>query len=157
MSRRLNRGEPRTHWVLLFVVMVLFMVSLLLSGLINGQVGEGAETPTSQAGTGTVPEAFLGGGPVVDAAHPRLAGLSVPARTIALTFDDGPDPVWTPKVLDVLARHHARATFFEIGSRGSNTRHRPAVVAGGNELGAHTFTHVEPATPAVAARRRSSP
>ena len=41
----------------------------------------------------------------------------MPAKTIALTFDDGPDPEWTPKILDVLARHGAHATFFVIGSK----------------------------------------
>ena len=34
---------------------------------------------------------------------------------VALTFDDGPDPEWTPKILDVLKREHATATFFLIG------------------------------------------
>ena len=39
------------------------------------------------------------------------------ARRCALTFDDGPDPVWTPAVLESLAEHRLRATFFVIGSR----------------------------------------
>jgi Polysaccharide deacetylase len=39
------------------------------------------------------------------------------ARRCALTFDDGPDPVWTPAVLESLAEHRIRATFFVIGSR----------------------------------------
>ena len=38
-------------------------------------------------------------------------------RAIAFTFDDGPDPVTTPLVLDLLARHGAHATFFVVGSR----------------------------------------
>jgi peptidoglycan/xylan/chitin deacetylase (PgdA/CDA1 family) len=57
--------------------------------------------------------------------------------TVALTFDDGPDPVWTPRVLDILRRYQARATFFVIG--------RPELVtrmhAEGHEVGNHTFTH----------------
>ena len=36
-------------------------------------------------------------------------------RTVALTFDDGPDPVYTPQVLEVLARYDVKATFFIIG------------------------------------------
>lgn len=43
-----------------------------------------------------------------------------------LTFDDGPDPDWTPRVADVLARHRARATFFVLGWR---VRERPDIVA----------------------------
>lgn len=36
-------------------------------------------------------------------------------RLVSLTFDDGPDPRWTPRVLEVLARHSAHATFFQLG------------------------------------------
>ena len=39
-------------------------------------------------------------------------------RMVALTFDDGPDPQWTPKILDVLKRENAKATFFIIGLSG---------------------------------------
>ena len=38
-------------------------------------------------------------------------------RSVALTFDDGPDPEQTPRVLDILAEHGAKATFFLIGER----------------------------------------
>jgi cellulose synthase/poly-beta-1,6-N-acetylglucosamine synthase-like glycosyltransferase/peptidoglycan/xylan/chitin deacetylase (PgdA/CDA1 family) len=141
MSRRLNRRDPRTHWVLLSVVMVLLMLSLLLSGIVNGQVGEGANTPASRAGTGAAPAAFLDGGPVVDAAHPERAGLSVPDRHIVLTFDDGPTD-WTSEILDILRAHGAHATFFVVGARAAD---RPDLVkrmyAEGHEVGVHTFTH----------------
>jgi cellulose synthase/poly-beta-1,6-N-acetylglucosamine synthase-like glycosyltransferase/peptidoglycan/xylan/chitin deacetylase (PgdA/CDA1 family) len=74
----------------------------------------------------------------------------MPARTIALTFDDGPDPRYTPQILDVLARHHAHATFFQIGSKVNEYPEiSRRVLAAGNEIGSHTFTHVEPGrTPA---------
>lgn len=38
-------------------------------------------------------------------------------NTCSLTFDDGPDPVWTPRVLDCLGSHHARSTFFVMADR----------------------------------------
>jgi peptidoglycan/xylan/chitin deacetylase (PgdA/CDA1 family)/glycosyltransferase involved in cell wall biosynthesis len=61
---------------------------------------------------------------------------------VALTFDDGPDPRWTPQILDVLRRHRARATFFVVGARVSAhpdlTRR---IVREGHELGVHTYTH----------------
>jgi len=64
---------------------------------------------------------------------------------VYLTFDDGPDPVNTPRVLDVLARFGARATFFVIGR---NASAYPALVqrmsAEGHTVGNHTFTHGEP-------------
>jgi peptidoglycan/xylan/chitin deacetylase (PgdA/CDA1 family) len=64
------------------------------------------------------------------------------APVAALTFDDGPDPVYTPQVLDLLRRHHAKATFFLVGRR---ARARPHLVARmraeGHEIGNHTETH----------------
>jgi peptidoglycan/xylan/chitin deacetylase (PgdA/CDA1 family) len=61
---------------------------------------------------------------------------------IALTFDDGPNDAATPELLDVLARHGVRATFFSIGNF---VRQRPeitrAVVAAGHLLGNHTMSH----------------
>lgn len=63
------------------------------------------------------------------------------APLAALSFDDGPDPVHTPQVLDILDRHHARATFFLIGE---NARRHPELVARirarGHEVGNHTDT-----------------
>ena len=61
---------------------------------------------------------------------------------IALTFDDGPNPAATPWLLDVLARHEVRATFFLIGS---SVRQEPRlareIAAAGHVIGNHTMTH----------------
>jgi len=61
---------------------------------------------------------------------------------IALTFDDGPNDAATPQLLDVLARHNVRATFFMMGSY---AQQRPdlvrAVAAAGHLIGNHTMTH----------------
>jgi|GEM_PF-298963 len=60
----------------------------------------------------------------------------------ALTFDDGPDPVSTPLLLDLLARRGARATFFLIGEK--IERHPGlvrAILAAGHEIGNHTYGH----------------
>lgn len=63
-------------------------------------------------------------------------------KTIALTFDDGPDERMTPRVLDVLARHGIRATFFLVGERAERY---PGIVrrivAEGHTIGNHTTTH----------------
>ena len=59
-----------------------------------------------------------------------------------LTFDDGPDPATTPMLLDLLARHGAPATFFVIGAKAE--RHPDlvrAILAGGHEIGNHTYDH----------------
>src|SRR5262249_7202086 len=67
-----------------------------------------------------------------------------PGRRVALTFDDGPDPRWTPRIAAALRRLHVPATFFVIGSK--VVRH-PGVVQSlrrdGFDLGNHTFTHVD--------------
>jgi cellulose synthase/poly-beta-1,6-N-acetylglucosamine synthase-like glycosyltransferase/peptidoglycan/xylan/chitin deacetylase (PgdA/CDA1 family) len=68
----------------------------------------------------------------------------LPGKTVALTFDDGPDPKWTPEILDVLRRHHVPATFFVVGAQAA--RYPDLVrdeLAAGNEVGAHTFTHAD--------------
>jgi cellulose synthase/poly-beta-1,6-N-acetylglucosamine synthase-like glycosyltransferase/peptidoglycan/xylan/chitin deacetylase (PgdA/CDA1 family) len=65
-----------------------------------------------------------------------------PGKQIALSFDDGPDPRWTPRIAATLRRLRVPATFFVVGSK--VVRH-PDVVrdlkAQGFELGNHTFTH----------------
>ena len=76
----------------------------------------------------------------------RLYGSTVAVRTdeklIALTFDDGPDPDSTPRLLEVLARHGATATFFMVGARAA--RHPELVeriAAAGHEIGNHSWDH----------------
>lgn len=61
---------------------------------------------------------------------------------IALTFDDGPDPLWSPAILDILKRENVPATFFVIGKNGQaypDLLRR--MVNDGHEVGNHTFTH----------------
>ena len=61
---------------------------------------------------------------------------------LALTFDDGPNPAWTPRLLDLLASCDARATFFLIGSRAKvETRLVRRIVEGGHLIGNHTWSH----------------
>lgn len=73
-------------------------------------------------------------------------------RTIALTFDDGPNPAITPALLDLLDRHAVRATFFLIGA---HVRAVPdlarEIAQRGHTIGNHTDTH--PALPLLSARR----
>jgi len=74
---------------------------------------------------------------------------------VALTFDDGPDPQFTPRILAVLDRYRVRATFNVMGYNA--IRHGDllrAVVAGGHELGNHTWTHQDLAFQSTAATRR---
>jgi len=63
-------------------------------------------------------------------------------RQVAITFDDGPDPVWTPKILDILKKKNVKATFFMIGEVAQdNVSVMQRVFREGHEIGNHTFTH----------------
>jgi peptidoglycan/xylan/chitin deacetylase (PgdA/CDA1 family) len=63
-------------------------------------------------------------------------------RAVSLTFDDGPDPEWTPRVLDVLAREGVRAAFFLIGQRAQQAPEQARRIAdSGHDLGNHTWSH----------------
>lgn len=65
-------------------------------------------------------------------------------KKVALTFDDGPDPKVTRQILEILAKHNAKATFFMLGSR---VEYYPDIVNevkdAGHELGNHTWTHAD--------------
>lgn len=71
-----------------------------------------------------------------------LCRVATQHRVVALTFDDGPDPVYTPVVLQLLRRYGARATFFLVGehaeSRASLVR---AELRAGMQIGNHTWSH----------------
>ncbi|HLZ42242.1 MAG TPA: glycosyltransferase [Candidatus Sulfotelmatobacter sp.] len=72
----------------------------------------------------------------------RVGRYGYSPNKIAITFDDGPDPEWTPKILDVLKEKHAMATFFLIGiqtDKFSGLAKR--IYNEGNTIGNHTFTH----------------
>src|SRR5207248_5625963 len=61
---------------------------------------------------------------------------------IALTFDDGPDPVWTPRILDILKQENVPATFFIIGEYGQASPDLlRRIVNEGHDIGNHTYTH----------------
>ncbi len=65
-----------------------------------------------------------------------------PGHKIILTFDDGPDPVWTPQVLNILEKNNVPATFFIVGLQGEkNIPLLQRINRDGYEIGNHTFTH----------------
>ena len=99
-------------------------------------------------------------GDIVDESYASLPTSYVIRRVgqvpkkLALTFDDGPDPEWTPQILDILKDKHVPATFFVIGS---NMEAHPGLVqrilAEGHEVGNHTYTHPNLADTPLAAVR----
>ena len=75
-------------------------------------------------------------------AERRLEARCRERRALVLSYDDGPGPVLTPAVLEILAGRRAHATFFALGRR---AQHAPdvldRVVAAGHEVGCHSFDH----------------
>jgi peptidoglycan/xylan/chitin deacetylase (PgdA/CDA1 family) len=101
------------------------------------------------AGIGVAAVAGLAVGAFAAASHlpsSRVFGkaLIAPARPgeLALTFDDGPNAQWTPRLLETLAKHDVRATFFLLGSRAET---QPELVrriaAAGHVIGNHSWSH----------------
>jgi cellulose synthase/poly-beta-1,6-N-acetylglucosamine synthase-like glycosyltransferase/spore germination protein YaaH/peptidoglycan/xylan/chitin deacetylase (PgdA/CDA1 family) len=72
----------------------------------------------------------------------RVGRYGYSPNKVAITFDDGPDPEWTPKILDVLKQKQATATFFLIGIQTDKFSGIAKRIYGeGNTIGNHTFTH----------------
>jgi len=62
--------------------------------------------------------------------------------SVALTFDDGPDPRWTPRILDILKQKQVPATFFIVGENALTERGLlERMIREGHEVGSHTYTH----------------
>ncbi|WP_461858198.1 bifunctional polysaccharide deacetylase/glycosyltransferase family 2 protein [Arthrobacter sp. C152] len=119
-------------------------LALAVQGYVHHLGGVGADSVPANPAAGNVPGAVSHGGPVVDSRGSSVQAVSPPDRTVALTFDDGPDPEWTPRILDVLREHHVHATFFVVGSAAVD--HPDLVrriVAEGHEIGVHTLTHTD--------------
>jgi peptidoglycan/xylan/chitin deacetylase (PgdA/CDA1 family) len=112
----------------------------------SGPAGSG---PAGGGPAGTAVTAVPVVGPIpsptlVAAAPPTVSAPPPPptGKVLYLSFDDGPDPSWTPRVLRILAVHHARATFFEVGKQIHDHPHTAALVrASGQSIGDHTLDH----------------
>ena len=72
---------------------------------------------------------------------------------VALTFDDGPDPEYTPRLLEILEKYHARATFFMTGEAAeAHPQIVQRVARGGHAIGNHSWDH--PSFPSISGRER---
>ncbi|MER5469594.1 bifunctional polysaccharide deacetylase/glycosyltransferase family 2 protein [Streptomyces sp. NPDC002685] len=133
--------KPRV--ILALLLLLALICVMLLDGYLRSEIGNDARVRDGAA-YDKVPEKILDGGPILSFVNGAAKTQSVPKKTIVLTFDDGPTANWTPEVLKVLEENDVEATFFMVGSMVSRY---PGVVKTlvdqGNEVGIHTFTHVD--------------
>ncbi|WP_158888569.1 bifunctional polysaccharide deacetylase/glycosyltransferase family 2 protein [Amycolatopsis anabasis] len=141
MPRHARIPAPRSHWLLLGTALVAVVALLSLHAL---ALGSPVDETTPPGDADEVPAGLRAGGPVLDARQDAPVALRPRDKTLALTFDDGPDPVWTPAVLATLDRLGVHATFFVTGARAAqHPRLIREILAHGHEIGGHTATHTD--------------
>jgi peptidoglycan/xylan/chitin deacetylase (PgdA/CDA1 family) len=119
------------------------LVAFLLVGILAGIWPQSASTQPVE------PVAIIAAPPAAPAAPPAtvltdVADVAPAARTVALTFDDGPHPRWTPQVLDLLARYRAVATFCLVGEQAvHHTDLVRRIAEAGMRLCNHSHSHDE--------------
>ncbi|WP_445401482.1 glycosyltransferase [Streptomyces sp. LE64] len=136
-----RRRRLPLRYLMPVLVLAALMAMLMLRGYVHSEIlADHRIAPSTY--NDQVPEAIRKGNPVIDVRGGKINTVGVPDDRVVLTFDDGPDPEWTPKVLDVLKKHDARGVFFVTGTMTS--RHPELVkrmVDEGHEIGLHTFNH----------------
>lgn len=145
---RHHRKKPKRRrlpmrYMLPLLLLVALLAMLMLRGYVHSEILADFRV-RPPAATDQVPEQVMEGGPVIDARSTTEPAktLRIPDHRIVLTFDDGPDPEWTPKVLDELKKYDAHGVFFVTGTMAS--RYPDLVermVEEGHEVGLHTFNH----------------
>jgi peptidoglycan/xylan/chitin deacetylase (PgdA/CDA1 family)/glycosyltransferase involved in cell wall biosynthesis len=136
IGRRIER--PPAHWWVLALMLLGLVALLFMQGLsthLTGASGTPAPEPERSV---LMPEEIL-----LAARGDRLVPRGQPPRRrVSLTFDDGPDPTWTPRIADELKRLGVPATFFVVGD---HVVEHPNIVSDlasdGFEIGNHTFSH----------------
>jgi|SRR6267143_456728 len=118
-------------------LLALSSISLLILGRVFGQSAPPAQ-PVERSSSSPAPAA------AASPAQPQITfnSVHVDGPYIALTFDDGPHATLTPKLLDLLAAHHMKATFFVVGQ---NAADHPDIlrraVREGHEIANHSWSH----------------
>ena len=149
MPRPRATVRPAPSWLLVGSLLAAFLVVLVVCGLTAGKIGNDATGAHDEGSSEQVPDEILSGGPIIDGQHEPVRSTSIPKGTVVLTFDDGPDPTWTPQVLSILRKHNVPGSFFVVGSMASRY---PELIRDiheqGSELGVHSFSHPDLGTSA---------
>ncbi|MEA2375027.1 MAG: hypothetical protein QOD53_1490, partial [Thermoleophilaceae bacterium] len=103
--------NPPGHWRLLAFCALVVLVVLAFGGISAHTIGATSETHDRTGAPAPLAKAR----PLLAAHGDRLVSVQPPpGRRVALTFDDGPDPRWTPRIAAVLRKAHVPATFFVV-------------------------------------------
>ena len=134
---------PRGHWPLVSLVVFVFAIGLLIEGYTHGVLGENsADEPPVSPHAVAAPASVTNGGPVLTVVNGQPRSYQIPRKTVVLSFDDGPDPTWTPLILAVLERYGVPGNFFLVGAHAASY---PGLVRAelqdGDQVGSHTYTH----------------
>ncbi|MFF8831226.1 polysaccharide deacetylase family protein [Streptomyces sp. NPDC015131] len=136
--------RPRTAGTLLVAAVAALTVSCGPHATSPGAAGGSTPAPPPASGPSGRPSGTADPSPTPTPGAEIQHAVEGTGRVVALTFDDGPDPEWTPKVLRLLEQHHAKATFCMIGRNAA--RHPDLVrqvVAAGHRLCDHSMHHNE--------------
>jgi len=142
VSHRRSRA-PRGHWPLVSLVVFVFAIGLLIEGYTHGVLGENsADEPPASPHAAAAPASVTNGGPVLTVVSGQPRSYQIPPKTVVLSFDDGPDPTWTPQILAILKQYGVPANFFLVGAHAASY---PGLVRAelqdGDQVGSHTYTH----------------
>jgi peptidoglycan-N-acetylglucosamine deacetylase len=132
-------SSPLSHCHLMFArqLLAISSISLLILQTVSGQGAPPAQ-PVAKSNSTAVPST------PTSPAKPQISfnSVHVDGPYIALTFDDGPNKTLTPKLLDLLAAHHMKATFFVVGQ---NAADHPDIlrraIREGHEIANHSWSH----------------
>jgi cellulose synthase/poly-beta-1,6-N-acetylglucosamine synthase-like glycosyltransferase/peptidoglycan/xylan/chitin deacetylase (PgdA/CDA1 family) len=141
IARKIER--PPAHWLLLGLFVGALILLLLAEGLTTHTTGASGTPPAP--GSDRISALHTNAALFVAGPGDTLVKHEVPVgRQVALTFDDGPDPRWTPAIADELKRLGVPATFFVVGE---HVVENPGLVdelhRDGFEIGNHTFSHAD--------------
>lgn len=128
------------------MVCLVIALQVGLYAVTHAPGGESSHAAIAKPGARAAPAAVRAGGPVIDASQAVDGAPRTPTRVAALTFDDGPGD-YTPEILSVLEQFDVPATFFTIGSNIAGREEMlRRMVADGDEIGVHSFTHPDLST-----------
>lgn len=126
------------------VVVLSLGLAMAAEGYMNHMSGIDQPPAATSRDAGDVPRALSHGGPVVDPTGGDVRTASPAQDSVALAFDDGPDPQFTPHILDELRDHGVHATFFVTGDAAiQNPDLIRRIVDEGHEIGIQTLTHAD--------------